>query len=233
MNGVGGREAAGKAGEGAGDARERMAAGAVEHQGGERHQDDVHGVAREMAENGDDDDGGRERGGRDVAHQLAKKHMNEARAFGNADAERRDERDAERREAHEVLDRIDDQLEKVLGREHVHDTDHVARGRVLVVKRNVGKRARDHERDDECPDEEHRDVRQLVAGRLNHVQEAVEASHVRGCLSHFVWFVRMESGPLALGRRSHCTKIRIGKVLLASFRRIASKYCKSSVFRRR
>ena len=173
---VGGREAARETGERAGHARERMTARTIEHQGCKRHEDHVHRVARHMAEDRDDHDGRRERGARDVAHQLSEKRVDEARSLGDADAERRHERDAQRREAHEVLHGIHDQIKQVRGGEHVRHGDHGTRGRMPVVERDVGERERDHERDHERPNEEHRDVRQLVACRLNGVEEAVEAS---------------------------------------------------------
>jgi len=127
-----------------------------------------------VAEDGNKDDGRSQAGLRNDAEQTLEKHVQEARAFHDANAKSSHYGHAQRGEVHEVLNGRYHELEQILGAEHVQYADGLAGTGVFIIKRHEGKGKGQDAGNHQGINKKHGDVRQFVACGFHGVQEAVE-----------------------------------------------------------
>ncbi len=97
-------EDGGDRGEGRGQAGKGMAAHAQVGRGAERDEDQIAGIGRDARDDADEDEDVGQGLGRRNQHELANEGRDQARRFGDADAQHRDDDDADGAEIHEVRD---------------------------------------------------------------------------------------------------------------------------------
>ena len=124
------REDGGDRREGRGESGQGVAAHAEVRGRTERNEDQVTGVGRDARHDADEHEDVGEGPGRRDEHQLADERRDETRGLGHTDAQHGDDDDADRGEAHEVLDHARVHEPDAVGREQAADAD---RGRFEQV----------------------------------------------------------------------------------------------------
>ena len=205
-----GAVAARHAGESGCQARERVPAQGIEHDGCQRHQDYVahfrSGVRQDAAEHYDDGYDARRR----VENHAPYQRRQPAAPLGYADTQQGDEYGSEWRELHEVADEVQDDQPQALGIHVTYDFDKPVLGpaprahRARVDDRDVEEAEYAAQHDDAGSEErkQRHGMRQSVTQPLDDVQEACNPGLARwrgGLVSHGGCIPASLEGPIGNG----------------------------------
>ena len=183
------RETAGDAREGGGQSGHRVASVGHKHQRADRDEHDIARVGGDVGHDAEKDDDRRDEAARGDRHGALEDRRNVTAGFRDADAEHRDEHDAEGREAGEVLygrgEHIDDALlvEQTDGGDRLHfnrvcgAVDKFAGGGDAHSREYRGEKRRHGGEDRKERDR----VRQFVADALNSIEKTVEQRNLLLC----------------------------------------------------
>ena len=175
-----GAVAARYAGERGREAEHRMAAGRLEDQRCQRHQQHVADFARRIRHHAANTTTGVSSARGELQHEHAHQRADQARDLGDADADHRHQHRAERREAREVGDEAGQDPVQPVDGQQAHRLDQLAGGRVRHGEVELRGDARDtHDQHGEQRKQRGR-VGQRVADPLDHVEEAVDGLATRG-----------------------------------------------------
>ena len=129
-----GGEGARDAREGGADARERMLARSIEHVRRDGDDNHIARVRREVARHADEDDDGRDEAFRRDGEDFLEPRIDVAGAVRDADAKRRHDDHAERRESRVVRHHLREQRDERGGVQHIIDRNRFVRRGMDVVE---------------------------------------------------------------------------------------------------
>ena len=156
------------------DAGEWVAPGSVENDAAQGNDENVTGVGSRVADDcGENQHRGQKLLGGEAEHPL-ESSVDETGVFGDADAQQRHQHDTERMETGEGGDHARHERRQRVARQLVDHPDRFAVPGVDLLELDRRQNRRHDPRGDHQDQEQHRRVRQLVAGYLDPVEGAVE-----------------------------------------------------------